>query len=196
MTGLDKILNKINGDSAARVEAITENAEKQCAQIMAQAEEDGKKIASKIEADARKESENIISMARSGAEQTEKRAVLAAKVEAVNSVLKELLTSLLALPESEYFSAVLKLARDNAMSGECVAMLSSRDLARLPSDFDKKLAAELAEKKAACVLSKEPADIESGIILIYGDIEINCSFEAIIEANADIYKAKISEIIF
>lgn len=196
MTGLDKILNKINGDSAAKVEAINENAEKQCAQLLAQAEENGKKLAAKIEANARKESENIISMARSGAEQIEKRAVLAAKVEAVNSVLTKLLASLLALPDSEYFAAVLKLAGDNAMSGNCVAKLSSRDLARLPFDFEKSLVEELAKKNAACELSKEPADIGSGIILIYGDIEINCSFEAVIEANADIYKAKINEIIF
>ena len=66
----------------------------------------------------------------------------------------------------------------------------------MSSAFENKLSSVLAEKNASCVISKEPADIEGGLMLIYGDIEINCSFKAIIEAESDTLKAKINDIIF
>ena len=49
---------------------------------------------------------------------------------------------------------------------------------------------------AECVFSDSPADIGSGVFLDYGNIGIDCSFEAIIEENSDLYKEKISRIIF
>ena len=196
MTGLDKIITKINDDSAAKSNAIIANAQKQCDELAAKAEENGNKLAEKIKADAKKECENILSMARSGSEQIEKRAFLEARVEAVGEVLSKLLETLLSLPDDKYFGALLKLAADNAMSGECVVKLSARDISRMPADFENKLSSALAEKNASCEISKEPADIEGGLMLIYGDIEINCSFKAIIEAESDTLKAKINDIIF
>ena len=54
----------------------------------------------------------------------------------------------------------------------------------------------LAAKGAECTLSEKPENIASGIFLDYGNIAIDCSFESVIEEKSDIYKEKISEIIF
>lgn len=196
MTGLENIINRIQQDSTARSDEILADAQKKCEQILAQAEQSSRNAAAKIAGDAEKECAVILSMARSGAEQIEKRAVLEAKVAVLNETLEGLLTELLHLPEDRYFAVLLKLAQENAMSGTCTAKLSARDLGRLPSDFEQKLRNVLSEKGAVCTLSREAADIEGGLVLLYGDIEVNCSFRAIIDANADFYKAEISKIIF
>ena len=82
------------------------------------------------------------------------------------------------------------------MKGECTAHLGSADLARLPADFEARLCSALSAKGSTCTLSKEAARIESGIMLVYGDIEVNCTFEAVIEASAEELKAQIGEMIF
>ena len=135
-------------------------------------------------------------MARSAAMQSERQTILKAKVEAVSETLDKLLNALKSLPEGEYFDAVIKLASRNCMPGKCTASLNSSDLARMPSDFAGRLTDALGAAGAECTFSDTPSDIGSGVFLDYGNIGIDCSFEAIIEENSDLYKEKISRIIF
>ncbi len=196
MSGVDKIIEKINSDSESLCSAVIADSEKKCAKIAAEAEEKGKAIFSEIEKKAVSEGESIISMAHSAAMQAERQTILKAKVEAVAETLAKLTETLRALPAGEYFDAVIKLASKNCMPGSCTASLNAADLARMPSDFPAKLTQALGASGAQCTLSDKPSDIGSGVFLDYGHIGIDCSFEAIIEENSDLYKEKISRIIF
>lgn len=196
MTGLEKITAKINSDAEARCNEIIASAEKQCEAIAAEAEKKGAAIAAETEKSAKAEGESIITIAKSGAAQLSRQTLLSARVEAVNETLVKLADALKALPDDKYFATVIKLACSNAMSGKCTAYLSAADNARLPSGFESELVSSLSAKGAEVTLSKEPASVDSGIVLDYGDINIDCSFEAIIEENADSYKETISKIIF
>lgn len=196
MTGLEKIIDKINSDSKQLCSGIIANAQKKCDEITADAEKQGKELASEIESKAQADGKSIVSMAKSSAAQQSRQTLLKAKVEAVNDTLSKLGTFLSSLPPKEYFEAIIKLAAENAMKGECTASLSAADNSRLPADFALKLTAALKAKGAVCTVTDKPASIESGVFLDYGDIAVNCSFEAILEENSDIYKEKISEIIF
>lgn len=196
MNGIENIISKINNDSAARCEAALKKAEEECKAILAEADEKGAKLLSEAENAANAEAEKVLAMASSGAAQTTRRTILAEKVSIINQTISDLLAAMKALPEDKYFGAILKLAGENAMKGECTAKLSARDLGRMPASFPEALAGVLAEKGSTCVLSEEPASIGSGIMLIYGNIEVNCSFEAIIEDNSDMLKARAGEILF
>ena len=66
---------------------------------------------------------------------------------------------------------------------------------RVTADFEKKINDGL-EKGAKITVSKDPADISDGFILVYGDIEINCSFEALIEDSRDAIKDELNSIFF
>lgn len=196
MTGLEKIINKIKADSAAESEAILADARSRAEKIAADAEKEASGLAERTLSEARAKSENIVAAARSGAERLEKRAVLEAKVEVIDETLARFLDALTALPEKDYFDALLKLARENAMSGECVVRLNAADIKRLPADFEKRLCEELESKGASCSVSREPADMRGGLVMVYGDVEVNCSFDAVVEAETDELKALIDEIIF
>jgi V/A-type H+-transporting ATPase subunit E len=196
MTGLDKIIGKINADTESECKAIVQAAEQKCSKIISDGENEGRKAAQEIISAAQRSAEKTVEIAESSASQLLRQGALKAKVDVINSTLDEALDTLKNLPTDEYFGAVIKIAADNAIPGECKAKLSAADNGRLPSGFEASLAQALTAKGAKCSLSDESAQISSGLLLDYGDIVVNCSFEAIIEENADEYKAIISKILF
>lgn len=196
MTGLDKILDSIRAEGDARCEAVRAAAQKDCTRMLEDAVKRGKAQADTIAARAAAERESILALAKSGAAQQTRQTLLAAKVALLNETLEALLQTMLNLPTADYFNAVIKLAAENAMPGTCEARLNARDLARRPAEFEASLAAALQAQGAACTLSAATADIRGGVVLVYGDIEINCAFEALVETNADALKAQIGEILF
>lgn len=195
MTGLEKILESIANDSDLKCKGILSAAEKQSKKILEEAKADAENQSEEIEKNAKEQAESIISMANSSANSKARQILLTAKVQAVNETLEKLLEALNSLDEKTYFSAVIKLASEHAIKGECTAFLSEMDLSRLPKDFEENLKSALSKVGASCTLSKEKADINSGVILDYGNICVNCSFEAIVEEKSDYYKEKISKII-
>ena len=196
MTGLDKIINKINEESESECSAIIKSAQAKAAEIIAAGEKSGSETAGKIIAGAKDEAEKIIEIAKSGAEQQTKQALLGAKVEVLDEAIAKAVEALKTLPDELYFKAVIKIAAANAMAGKCKAGLKSADHLRMPADFEADLARALEAKGAQCTLSSEPSDIGSGIILDYGNIAVNCSFESVVEEKSDDFKLKISEILF
>ncbi|MBR0112603.1 MAG: hypothetical protein IJM02_02550 [Clostridia bacterium] len=196
MTGLDKIIGRINADTESECEAVIQAAQKKCEAIIAEGEKEAEKVSADILAAAKREAEKTVEIAQSGAAQIMKQGLLKAKVDVISEVLSEALDELKNLPAEEYFDTVVKIASDNCAPGECKAKLSEKDRSRMPAGFEEKLVSALSSKGAVCTLSGESAAIESGILLDYGDIAVNCSFEAIMEENADEYKAIISKILF
>ena len=84
----------------------------------------------------------------------------------------------------------------NLRSGSGVISLSSRDLGRMTADFEKKLSEKASEKCGTVSISKEPADIQDGFILTYGNISENCSFSAMIETDREDIKDLASRELF
>ncbi|MBR4728502.1 MAG: V-type ATP synthase subunit E [Clostridia bacterium] len=196
MTGLEKILDSIRADGDARGAAARAAAQKDCTRMLEEAVKRGEAQAAALTEKAQAERDSILALAQSGAAQQKRQTLLAAKVALLNETLDALLQTMLNLPTEDYFNAVIKLAAENAMAGACTARLNARDLARRPADFEAKLAAALKEKGADCALAQETVDILGGVVLVYGDIEINCAFEALVETKADALKAQIGEILF
>lgn len=196
MTGLEKIIEKVNNESEERCSEIIRKAESDCGKILAEAEEKGRKLIENAKAEAEIQSKKMLEMAKSGAQSKSRQAILSAKVEIINEALEKILENVKNLPAEEYFSLIISKAKENALKGECTAYLSKADAGRVPADFEGRLCDALREAGASCTLSKNYANIESGLVLSYGDIEVNCSFEAIVESKADDLKAKLSQILF
>ena len=196
MTGLEKIKEKIESESAARCSEIIKSAENEGKKILEKAEINGKAYIESAVSSANAESEKIKAQAVSGAAQKSRQTILSAKVEVINETLEKVIDEIKNLDADKYFALVISQAKKNALKGKCTAFLGEKDLARVPSDFGKALSDALAEAGAECVLSDKCCNINSGLMLSYGDIEVNCSFEAIIDSMSDELKLKISEIIF
>ena len=70
---------------------------------------------------------------------------------------------------------------------------NKKDLSRLPAGFAEKISDATNGKLK---VSSEPKNIDGGFILAYGDIEINCSFDALISEKIDVIKDTLNKIIF
>ena len=185
MSGLDRIIEKINADSLASCREIADQAQKKAQDIAEDATAHAEKAYSDIIADAEKKAQSILNMSEANISGIARRAELSAKVEAVDAAIEA---------AYDYFAALEKLAVRNACKGEGELKLSKADLDRVPSGFIERINAEL--KDGSVKLAAQGADIENGFILVYGDIEINCTFRALINEQKDTIREKVCGVIF
>lgn len=195
MSGLDKIIQKIESDAKERCSAVLSEAQAKANEIIEAAKAEGEKSKAELISAAKKRSEFELELALSKAETELKRAALSEKVKIVDEVIKETILTLKNLPAVQYFSAIKELAAKYALPGEGVMSLSKTDLDRLPKNFEEELSKILGKGKSVKI-SKEPASIEGGFILSYKDIEQNCGFESLLEENLDEIRDAVSKILF
>ncbi len=195
MTGLNKIIEKIAQDSAAKCDGIIFNAQNEATKIKEAALELANEEKEAVIADANKEAKVIVDTAESGSELENKKMILATKVDIINKTIEEAERKLANMPDDEYFAAVYALVKKYSQAAEGEMLLSSNDLGRLPKDFESKVNEGLADG-AKVTVSKTPSNISQGFILVYGDIEINCTFDALIDDARDDIKDELYSIIF
>lgn len=195
MAGLNKIIERIAQDSAAKCDGIIFDAQNEATKIKEAAEIQANNDKEATIAAANKDAKALIEMAESGAELEGKKLILATRVEIIEKAIEAASSKLSDMPDDEYFAAIYALVKKFAQAADGSMLLSKKDLGRLPSDFDKKVNAALP-KGAKLTLAKEPANISDGFILVYGDIEINCTFDALIAEQRDEIKDELYSIIF
>ena len=195
MSGLEKIIDKINADCKAECDSIISNAENKAKKLIDEKVSVANDEAEKIIAKAKEQCALTDEKARNGAELLEKKIKLQVKNEIITEIIENAKTALKGLSDKEYFAIIEELIIANAGKGEGVLKFSSKDLERLPKDFEKTINAKLTDGKTVKV-SDMPLDIQGGVVLSYEDIEENCSFDALIETNIDTIRDKLNTEIF
>ncbi|MBQ7638275.1 MAG: V-type ATP synthase subunit E [Clostridia bacterium] len=189
MSGVEKIIARLNEETEAQCDAIIATAEEKAAQIVSRAQTQGNEIIRNAEEEAKKQAAQIDATASSTVVSNSRKDMLGAKVELLDSVLADAKKRLHDLSDDAYFSTLAGLAKKNRQEGPGEMLLCERDLKRMPSDFIDKLG-------YGFTVSPVPADIEDGFILKYGDIEVNCTFAALFRAYSQELQAKANELLF
>ena len=184
MNGLEKILAEIKAEAEAEAAQIVSAANAGAAERLEAARAEAKAKENKIQLEA---AQSIAAAERSfeSAVVLERRQrILAQKRVLLAKTLEKAKETLCALPEAEYFSLLARLAAQNAQPGQGVLCLNARDKARMPAGFEAQLLAALPAGSSLTVGS-ETRPIDGGFVLVYGDVEENCSFAALFDARAD-----------
>lgn len=190
MTGLEKIIEHIRQDSDVAAGKIISDTQKEVDEALAVA----KKECDELERKLNEKNSAAVALAKNRAESAaalaKRKKLLAARQEIINETLETARKSLLGLPAGEYFDTLTKMLRKYALpeAGEVVFNKNDRD--RLPADFK----AVLEEKKLK--VADESAAIDGGFVLKYGEIEENCSFEALFAAEKEDLQDKIRDLLF
>jgi len=194
MSGLEKIIGHIETSAAETAAKLIETATADAEKIL----QTGKEEALAKEAAINRQAELDVAAAskriESSAEQTLKRLLLQEKQKQIDDVIADAVETLKGLKEEDYFEVILHMIPRYAPARDGVIHFSAKDLDRLPKDFEKKINGTL--KGGFLTMSNEPADIDGGFILKYGDIEENCSFEALVEASRETLQDRIGQILF
>lgn len=197
MTGLEKMIKVIEADAQANADKILAEAREESDRIISEAKEEAKQCAAKIAEKPASEIKVIMDRAESGARLVKRQMILDAKQKIINDIIQKAKRKLAGLSDKEYFDMILQMVRKYAYSQAGVIKFSKADLDRLPKDFEKSLGLVLKDKEnASLTVSDESVKIDGGFILVYGDIEENCSFDALFSDAKDELQDKLNAFLF
>jgi len=197
MTGLDKIIQVIEAEGKSKAESILAEANEEAEKIIASAKDEAEKKCAEIAEKPANEIKIILDRAQSQAALIKRQMLLKAKQQVINDIINKARLKLTGLPDKEYFEVILKLVRKYAHNEEGIIKFSQKDLDRMPKRFEKKLNEVIDDlDNASLSISEESIPIDGGFILVYGDIEENCSFEALFNASKEELQDKVNAYLF
>ncbi len=197
MTGLEKILKTIQEEAQASADAIISQAEQEAEEILAAAKKEAElksaQIAEKSEADVK----DVISRAESAAALLERKLLLDTKQIIINDIIGKARNRLTVLSDDEYTDMILSMVKKYSHNKKGRLVFPVSDKKRLTKDFPEKLNTILSQKQGASLTVEDEAlSFEGGFLLIYGDIEENCSFDALFAEERDALLDKVNTLLF
>ena len=196
MTGLDKIKQNILDEAAEAAKASMDEAKAKASQIEEEDKADAEKKCAEISQKTEAQLVQIKERAKSSMELERSRKMLETKQALIAEVIDNAKTQIRELPDEEYFALLLKIADKAIHEGEGVISLSSKDLARMPKDFEDKIKAIAEDRQANMSVSKDAIDVEDGFVLSYGGIEENCTLEAIFADKKEELSDLVQKLLF
>lgn len=196
--GADRIVQRVLDDAQARAESINAEASEKAETVISEAKDRAERRKEHILEQARKtaaeQKGRIIGMAQMEA----RKDLLTAKQEMIGEAFQKALDELIGLDDETYLSVIRELILDMAETGTETVMFNSRDQEKITDDFWKKINKSLADsgKKGELELSRETRAIKGGFILHRSGVEINCSFEALLEIKRDELEYEVAELLF
>lgn len=196
MTGLDTILESIRKDGRENADTILAKAQQEAAIIKASGEEDAQLRREEILRDAPQQAQDAADRVLSSAHREQRRILLTARQALIQETLEAAEKSLFDLTDEDYFTVLLGLAVKRALPQKGELVLGSRDFARMPADFAKKLQEALPQGAELTVAEKPNSTIDGGFLLLYGGIEENCTFRALFDDKREELQDLTNQILF
>jgi len=175
MTAQELILKGIIDEASIKAEEILNNAKAEADSILEAAKSEAKAYSGEMVASALKRASTIKSNAESASALILRDARLKRKIREIDGVISAAIDEICRLSDEKYFELIVAMAAKIAESKPGEIFLSKDDLEKRKTDY---LLKGIKEQGLTLTLSDKAADIKSGFVIKYGDIEINSSFEA------------------
>ena len=221
MTGLSKITDKIIAEANKDAERVLAAADAECRRIADDYKQKAEKIKREIDERAERDATAIVTRARSTAAVEQRDLALSAKSDLIDKAFETAKKELSYLPDDKYLefltsilsSMITKQLEDEKISREVYGeedapiikyyevLLSKRDLDKHGKALPESLRRRLVGKCDNSVLSKvricpTPVNIDGGLILRCGDVEINGSLSMLFRQARPSMEARVSRILF
>ncbi len=194
MTGLEKLLAKLDEENRAACEAVLAEARREADRLKAQARQTAGQQADEIVAKARKAAADQERLARSAAAMRQRQKSLEARVGAVDEAVRRARAQLESLGGDAFYDAVARLAAAGAMAGAGTLYMTGDDVRDMPADFADRLNAAVGPGKRLTVAAR--ALPSRGAVIDYGDIEVDLRFSELIAADEDALRTLAQRILF
>ena len=194
MDGIEKITGRIAADGQKEADAILAEARRQAGEI-----------AARYDAQAKKESEDIVSRGRRAADERVERLAgvakldarkleLAAKQEMLKKAYDLALEKLETLPDDQAVALLADLAVQASSTGREQVILSQKDRARYGKAAVTRANEKLGEGRLT--LSEQTRPIRGGLILSDGDVEVNGTFETLVDLQRGEMDRQVAKVLF
>ena len=185
MSGLDNIVEEIRNQSKQEADEILKEADVFCKDYMNKIKKEVEVEVVSIEKKALADRKLYEEKTVSGMEFLERNSILRAKQQVIEQAIDKARESIAGLNDEEYFNVLEKLLRKNVQQGKGKIWFSKRGLDRIPKGFEDRVKEIVAENQGELVIDREPANIKDGFVLVYGEIEENCTLKALFDSNID-----------
>ena len=194
MNGIEKITARIETDAKGEIAEILREGEAKAAKIrsdyQAQADAAAKAAEAAGKEAARRQAERL-----EGAAQMEaKKMILAAKQSCLDAAFDKARQRLLDLPDGQYSDLLAKIAAKASRTGGEEIILSARDHKRVGAKVVEKANFILGTGKLT--LAGETREMDGGLILRDGQVEVNCAFETQLRVLREDMTAEVAAILF
>ncbi|MDR2357281.1 MAG: hypothetical protein LBD92_04245 [Oscillospiraceae bacterium] len=198
MDGIQKIIDRIDADSAAERAEITAQAERQCAEIKAEYSKAEQDAYWKIVSEGAREAEQRVERLGSIAKLEAKKQILAAKQELVSRAFDRAAELIAQMPADRYVSFLVDLAVKASVDGTEKLIFSAEDAARVGKRVCDGANAELAKsgRTAGLTLSETPGAFKGGFILTSGEVETNCTAQSLVSQYRNELSTAVAEALF
>lgn len=190
MTGLENIIKQIEADSQSRIDEIKSKADAAVREIMDAAKAEAEEISSSYAKLADSKSKNVLERAKAADESDAKRAVLKKKQELIKGMIDAARDAIRNADSAEYFEFLESILKKTEKGDGGRIILSQKDMKEMTPSFE----AVLKEKN----LTAESGSMEprSGCVVVYGSIEINCTIDAVFDAQAEVVSDSLNAFLF
>jgi V/A-type H+-transporting ATPase subunit E len=198
VNGIDKINDKILTDGKDFAKNVVNEASGEVKRIISDArmssEKKKKEIIENAENEGRIKKERIIATAKMDG----KKDLLVARQSIMDEAFEKALDKMSSLPVKEYRSILENLILNSVEKGNEEIILNSKDKSKLPKTFMTNLNKKIKSsgKLGEVKVSEKEADIKGGVIISSDDIEINCSFEALLRMKREEIEPEVYDIFF
>ncbi|WZL77862.1 V-type ATP synthase subunit E [Eubacteriales bacterium mix99] len=196
MSGLDKILAQILSEARSTADAKIASAQQQAEKILKEKEEEAKRECGRIARQSAVEQADRIARAKSSASLQKRKTILAAKQQMIEDVIQKARKAVLESSEDEYFRRIREMVEQYALPQDGQILFCLKDRDRLPSGLEALLNQAISARGGSLKISQETRPIDGGFVLVYGEVEENCSFEALFESRHDVLQDKVHEFLF
>jgi len=198
MNGAEKIKERIIDDARKRAEKIIEDAKLEAQAIIKDAEKQAFQRVAIMTENAKEEAVLYKQRFRAACEMDDKKNVLKMRQDAIDEAFSAALTEIAGLPDDKYSlfmeDVLLKAAKDE--EGDIV--MNKKDKQRLGKQFVDRVNAKFRTmgKKAMLKLAEEDLSSCGGFVIRYGEMEINCTLEVLLNMARPNLEAEVAAILF
>jgi len=190
---IENITANILNDARQIAEISLNNAEKSKKEIIDKAEKEAEAIKSAAAENTCKDAESLKSRKVSAAELQGRKMMLGAKQDAIKKSFDEALNKLKSMPEDKYIGFLTnEIATLPYKEGKII--LNKQDKEKIGKKLIESVNGKLGEGKF--VLSDETVNSGGGFVMKSGAIEINSTFETVLEFLRDELTNEVANVLF
>ena len=196
MEGLEKILDAIAADAQKQSDEIVEEANNQAKAIKKESDDLSTAEYNSVVGKANERANRIIESADSFSEIDFRNKILSEKRVMIDRVFDKAVEKLVNLPDDKYLAVITALVKKYADNGEGELIFNSKDLKKATPSFVDALNKSLTSGKSVVISEKADDSIVGGFRIRYGDIEVNCAFDALCNEYRETATTNVAKILF
>ncbi|MBU3127657.1 V-type ATP synthase subunit E [Clostridium tagluense] len=198
MSNLENLSSKIVEDASIKAEAILKEAKDNGALIIENKVKGAKELELQMLEKAKIEAVTVKQRIISNAKLTVRNEKLVAMQNMIDKVFAKSLENLLVMGENEYLELVKKYLLSMPIAGDEEIILPGKYKSIMSEDYLSQINTGLkaAGKIGEIKLSEQPRDINSGFIVLKNGIEINNTFESLVNSLRAELEPEIVEELF